>query len=161
MAMELILIRHGESEGNIGLTDDPDCGLTPRGREQARQLGRRLARHDLVGFSGIVSPYRRTRDTAAEIAAASGLAFVVDDAIREWGPPATIDGRHFPAETREQLADRLGDFLNRQAGRKLIVVSHAAPIAVLTPLVWGERPNLQGAFWEGVSNCCPRWLKAV
>ncbi|MGE5612237.1 MAG: histidine phosphatase family protein [Bacillota bacterium] len=161
MAVELILIRHGESEGNVGRSSDPDCPLTEAGLEQARQVGRQLAGYDLRGFAGLVSPYRRTRQTAEAIALATGLSFAIEEGVREWGPAATINNRHYPVEPGEQLVERLRDFLRRYEGRKLVVISHAAPIAALTQVAWGESPNTQGAFWEGVNNCCLRWLKAT
>ncbi len=42
MAVELIIIRHGESEANVGRSTDADCGMTDHGLEQARQVARRL-----------------------------------------------------------------------------------------------------------------------
>ena len=156
---ELILIRHGESEANLGLSKDPDCLLTDRGREQARRLASELARHDLSGFVALTSPYRRAVETASLIAAATGLSFAVEELAREWGDLATVSGRQYPKETPAELIARLRHFLANFAGRKIVVVSHAAPIAVLTQLAWGETPNTEGQFWTGVGNCCPRWLK--
>jgi broad specificity phosphatase PhoE len=59
------------------------------------------------------------------------------------------------------VIDRLNDFLRRFEGRRVLLVSHAAPISVLTHLAWGERPPTQGNFWEAVGNCCPRWVKST
>lgn len=61
--MELILLRHGATEGNlrreyIGRTDEP---LAEEGRRQARALNGRLPRPELL----FVSPMRRCRETAA------------------------------------------------------------------------------------------------
>lgn len=70
----IILIRHGESEGNVNdsaYTTTPDwrVPLTDLGREQASNVGKDL--HRLVGngemLSFYCSPYKRTRDTVAEI----------------------------------------------------------------------------------------------
>lgn len=161
MARELLLIRHAQSEANIGISLSPDSTLTPAGVEQARALGQRLRHFDLTGFVGLVSPYQRTQNTAREISNASGLSFIVDELIREWGDVATINGKEYPQETTVHLTDRLREFLRVHEGRKLIVISHAAPIAVLTQLAWGETPNTQGPFWNGVGNCCVRWLKTT
>jgi broad specificity phosphatase PhoE len=127
---------------------------------QARCLAERLSRCDLSGFAGVASPYGRTAHTAAEVARATGLRFATEELVREWGVAATVAGRYYPAETTGELAARLGEFLRRYAGRKLVVVSHAAPIAVLTQMVRGEAPTTEGRFWGGVGNCCPRWLRA-
>ena len=35
--MEILLIRHGQSEANVGQSDHPDCDLTAMGLEQARK----------------------------------------------------------------------------------------------------------------------------
>lgn len=158
---ELLLVRHGESEGNVGRSADPDCCLTDAGLCQAADLGRRLAGYDLGGFEALVSPYRRAAQTAKAIAAATGLRFEVEEAVREWGPAATAGGRAYPQEPIGEAVERLRAFLRHGAGRRLLVVSHAAPIAILTQLAWGEPPNTRGAFWSGVGNCCLRWLKVT
>src|SRR5687767_7265427 len=124
MATELLMVRHGESEGNTGVSKDPDCPLTMKGVEQARQSGLRLAGHDLRGFTFITSPYRRAVQTAAEISAATGLSFTTEERVREWGVVATIDGRPYPAESADELVERLTGFLRARAGQKLLVVSH-------------------------------------
>ncbi|HWE01197.1 MAG TPA: histidine phosphatase family protein [Tepidisphaeraceae bacterium] len=161
MATELILIRHGQSEGNTGVSKDPDCRLTEMGVEQARTLGARLADFDLTGFTGIASPYMRTWNTAAEVSQATGLPFAVEELVREWSDVAAIKGRQYHKETIAELITRLEEFLRIYAGRKLVVVSHAAPIALLTQLAWGETPNIQGQFWNGVNNCCLRRLQTT
>lgn len=69
----IILLRHGESEGNVDkirYTDkgDPSVELTARGKEQARAAGEQIA--ELVGQRSVatfVSPYVRTRQTAGEV----------------------------------------------------------------------------------------------
>jgi broad specificity phosphatase PhoE len=161
MTTELLLIRHGQSEANVGASSDPDCGLTELGRQQAGRVGRQLRDYDLADFVAVTSPYRRARQTAEVIAREVGLAFAADEAVREWGLKATVDGRAYPREPLAEVVARLGDFLRRYAGRRVLVVSHAAPIAVLTHLAWGERPNTVGEFWAGIDNCCPRWLKST
>ena len=91
------LVRHGETEWarlgrHTGRTDIP---LTEAGREQARELGRRLAGHafDLV----LTSPLSR----AAETAALAGFAAVArpDPDLREWDYGA-LEGR-LTADIRE------------------------------------------------------------
>jgi broad specificity phosphatase PhoE len=158
---ELLLIRHGQSEANVGLSTDPDCGLSPAGHEQAVALAGRLVGYDLRGFTGVCSPYRRAVQTARIIADATGLEFIRDERVREWGPAATAGGRSFPQEPVESAAQRLREFLRRSRGKRLVVVSHAAPIALLTQLAWGEVPVARGEFWAGVGNCCPRWVKTT
>ena len=154
MSVDLLLVRHGQSEANAGLSLDPDCSLSDTGLEQARQLRLRLADHDLSGFIALTSPYRRTRQTAEQIAKVTGMAFAVDEGVREWAGPATVDGKHYPAESGGQLVERLADFLRRHDGRKVLVVSHAAPIAGLIRLAEGRTPDTSVPFWDGIDNCC-------
>ena len=158
---ELLMVRHGQSEANVGRACEPNCALTELGTGQARDVARRLATFDLAGFTGVVSPYRRAVATGLEITRATGLTFTPDDAIREWGATAVVRGRTFEQEPVEHTVRRLEQFLRDRRGQRLVVVSHAAPIAILTQLAWGETPATQGQFWLGVGNCCPRWLKTT
>src|SRR3978361_1557314 len=91
---EIILIRHGESEANIGLSTNPDCALTSKGIDQARMVGERLKRVNLSPYRCLVSPYDRARTTARQIPERTGLIFQIEPAIREWGKPCTIDDIH-------------------------------------------------------------------
>ena len=69
----IILIRHGESEGNTdknnyALTPDYALRLTEAGKQQARTAGQGL--RDLIGSESIgyyVSPHFRTRETFREL----------------------------------------------------------------------------------------------
>ena len=73
-ALRIILIRHGESEGNINeeaYVDTPDwqIALTEKGKAQSREAGKRLKEilgpDESVFF--YVSPYKRTIQTLEEI----------------------------------------------------------------------------------------------
>lgn len=97
----LLLVRHGESAGNVArdaadaagsaridIADrDADVALSARGAEQSSALGRWLAQWPIEQRPEIVlaSPYKRARDTATLICKAGGL---VSDA-----PPPVIDER--------------------------------------------------------------------
>jgi len=79
----LLLVRHGESTWNAtrriqGQLDPP---LSDRGLDQARELGERLAGHQLAGF--YCSDLVRTRQTAEEIAASLGIDPVHEQGLRE------------------------------------------------------------------------------
>jgi probable phosphoglycerate mutase len=154
--VELILVRHGESEYNVGLSRHLDSRLTERGREQSRKVAAELAELDLGDFAGIVSPYRRARDTAAIIAEATGVDFEVDELVREWGEAVVIEGRRYEHEPIEQVVQRLRRFVEGRRGQRLLVVSHGTPVAILTQLARGEEPVTVGEFWAGVENCCLR-----
>lgn len=64
--MELIIARHGESIGNIVDYDCPDPELTDLGRNQAKLLGKRLAK-EKIDFI-LCSPLIRSLETAHIIA---------------------------------------------------------------------------------------------
>lgn len=59
--MEILLVRHGQSEANAGLTDFLDSPLTALGREQAQATAERLRGEGLT--KAYVSPLRRTLET--------------------------------------------------------------------------------------------------
>ncbi|MBU3668515.1 MAG: histidine phosphatase family protein [Candidatus Taylorbacteria bacterium] len=61
------LIRHGESLLNAAhIRQGPDGSLSPKGIEQANWTGKRLTPVKFDAF--LVSPFQRTKETAAEIA---------------------------------------------------------------------------------------------
>jgi 2,3-bisphosphoglycerate-dependent phosphoglycerate mutase len=79
--MRILLVRHGESMGNIdpvvhATTADHAVPLSDRGQEQARAAGEQIARYYETTAAGEkrhvrlwLSPYRRTRETADALAA--------------------------------------------------------------------------------------------
>merc|ERR1719223_2202627 len=82
-AKRIILIRHGESAGNVDpaayvRTPDWQIALTEKGIAQARSTGHKLAalvKDEPVYFC--VSPYRRTRQTLEELGRAINKASVL------------------------------------------------------------------------------------
>lgn len=88
--MRIFLIRHGESEANVGANYEkrlPDhlVPLTERGKEQAREGGRFLAEYcrreglDLSRARLWRSPFLRTRQTAEEFNRSLGIVTVRED----------------------------------------------------------------------------------
>ena len=97
--VELVLVRHGESVGNVADTEardadaerlelsarNADVELSPNGQEQARTLGRWVGglaeaeRPDLV----LSSPYRRAADTARAALEDLGAEVLLDERLRE------------------------------------------------------------------------------
>jgi 2,3-bisphosphoglycerate-dependent phosphoglycerate mutase len=84
--MRIFLVRHGESQGNVdkgvhARMADHAIPLSDRGREQAREAGRRLGAvlSEMYPGGGLrphvrlwTSPYRRTRETAAGVEEGAG-----------------------------------------------------------------------------------------
>ncbi len=86
MTLRLWLVRHGESTWNAdrrvqGWANPP---LTERGAWQARQVAARLGKLDEVAAL-YTSPQVRAIQTAEAIAAATGIAPIVDARLREHG----------------------------------------------------------------------------
>ncbi len=116
--MEILLVRHGESEGNLAgrLQGHVDSPLSALGRAQATRLGGWLAARGLRWTSAYASPLARARDTAALIAERTGFpAATLDEDLREIGAGA-LEGltrdemiRKFPRFIDRGIAD-LGDF---------------------------------------------------
>ena len=163
----LLLVSHGESEGNRDrtFTQNPDVPLTPFGREQARAAAHRLAK----GYRPsriVASPFTRARQTADIIAAVLGLSVELDAAFREQsfgifaGQPyeALLTDAAYHEGPRwnwrpqggESLADvyeRVVPAFDRVArganGQDVVIVSHGGVMVTLCAYVCGS--------WEGVT----------
>ena len=82
MSGRLVLVRHGQSHGNVERrldTRPPGAALTPLGRDQARAFARGAGRPVLLAHSVAT----RASQTAAVIGAELGVAAVVIDGIHE------------------------------------------------------------------------------
>jgi probable phosphoglycerate mutase len=86
-SIEVVLIRHGASEEAVAgqpfelLEGQADPGLAPAGERQAQAVAAHLAGEPLQAL--YVTPLRRTAQTAAPLAAATGLEPVVLPELRE------------------------------------------------------------------------------
>jgi broad specificity phosphatase PhoE len=159
----LVLIRHGESEGNRerAFTRTPDVPLTDAGREQVRAAADWIAaRYRPVRI--VTSPFARARETAGIIAERLVLPVVLEPDLRErsYGelagqPYAAVRGcpDYDPAtywlwcppgggETLVEVAARAGVALDRVAaaagGDDVVVVSHGAVMMALWRHVTGD-----------------------
>jgi broad specificity phosphatase PhoE len=102
----LLLLRHGESEGNVlrmiqGWRDYP---LTERGHRQAACAADRLATSGAVAL--YASPLRRAADTARAVARTTGLEVQETPDFREYHFGAAEGMRWNDAARRWGLADR-------------------------------------------------------
>lgn len=79
----LYLVRHGEAAAGWG--EDADPGLSDQGRRQAAEMATALA--PLGPLPVVASPLRRTRETAAALESAWGIAAAVDPAVGEVPSP--------------------------------------------------------------------------
>ncbi len=83
--MRVYLVRHADAAPG-----EPDelRPLTPHGRQQARDVGARLAAEGAAGAAVITSPLLRARETAEEIARALGTTAEPDERL---APGATAE----------------------------------------------------------------------
>jgi broad specificity phosphatase PhoE len=162
---KLILIRHGESEGNAirQFTISPEAGITELGRRQASEAGLRIKA--LFSPTLIVSsPYFRARETARIIAELIGAPVEIEPDFREQslgllaGKPYDVvradptfradrswEWRPSGGESQEDVRMRSAPALDRLAkahpDRELVVVSHGGVMRTLWAHVTGS--------WEG------------
>lgn len=162
----LLLVRHGESEGNAlrRFTDSDRVPLTSAGREQAARAAAFL-RTRFEPARIVSSPFTRAWQTAEIIAASLALPVEVEPDLREqylgvlhgqpydaalstpgydtlshwdWRPP---DGETL-AEVRIRAARVIASIARASSGRDVVAVSHAGTIQS----VWAE---VEGS-WESV-----------
>jgi probable phosphoglycerate mutase len=162
----LILIRHGESEGNRDrvFTLTPTVPLTDRGREQVRAAAAWIAAR-YAPRRIVASPFLRAQQTAEELAGVLGVPIAIEPDLRErsygdlagqpysilqtrtdfdpgaywlWRPPG--------GETLVEVAARAGAVLDRLAAAApeddTVVVSHGA---TMMSLWW----HVTGAWRQG------------
>jgi ribonuclease H / adenosylcobalamin/alpha-ribazole phosphatase len=160
---KLILVRHGESEGNVTrvfTTTPMTLALTALGRIQARQAAQRIravANPRIV----IASPYVRARDTGMIIAEELRLPFEIREGLHEretgefagkpyesilqaadydharpwrWVPPG--------GESYEHVRDRVGPILDELIARfpedDVVVVSHGGVMVSMWAHLTGD-----------------------
>ncbi|MEU5882297.1 bifunctional RNase H/acid phosphatase [Spirillospora sp. NPDC047279] len=152
-----LLLRHGETPLSVEkrFAGSGDYPLTGNGLAQARAAAVALK---AAGLDAIVSsPLRRCRDTAAEVAAVTGLDVRVEEGFREtdfgdWeGLTFREAGERWPAELKAWLADpsvpppggesftetdrrvrtALDKLKVRHRHQHVLVVSHVTPIKLL------------------------------
>jgi probable phosphoglycerate mutase len=92
--MEILLIRHGETEDNKhDVHQTPFVPLSPEGREQARRAGERLK---ALGITKLVtSDLARAKETADIIAAACGIEPELHPIFREVTRPSALYGKSY------------------------------------------------------------------
>ena len=158
----IAFVRHGETPPNRAglLLGRSDAALTQHGRAQAERLAKTVAG---LGVERVLSsPLRRTRDTAAPIAAACDLTVEVDDRLieidyGEWEgnpfgdlDPAVVsrwrrDGSFAPpgGESLEVVAERVASFCEEWLDDRVVVaVSHVSPIKAAVTWTLRVAPEL-------------------
>jgi broad specificity phosphatase PhoE len=172
--MTIVLLRHGESEGNVlhhiqGWHNYP---LTERGHRQAEAAARRLA--NLPAVALYTSPLARAQETASVVAVATGLAVVELPDLREycfgeaqgmtWTEAAARWGLsdddwgvgHVPGEEgmtafRARVSSQIDMLAASHASDIAICVLHAGTIGALVAHLCGLAPHDHAALYTG--NC--------
>ncbi|HBY99193.1 MAG: histidine phosphatase family protein [Ardenticatenaceae bacterium] len=155
-SLTLLLVRHGQSEANAGVTDDPDSLLTPVGREQARRVGHWLRSYYSDRIVGLYSSdMRRAMATARVIGEIIGRPPHVLDgcaeaevwlpdylprfedpvsAIRVPLPPVHADYAAF----QDRIADALAALIQQHARGTVVLVSHGGVMGTLVRILFGS-----------------------
>lgn len=115
------LVRHGESEANVGRVSSLEVGdhaipLSPRGCAQAVDAGRAIGREFLEGALVYTSPYRRTRETLAGILEGAGVAKADDLRVYEDPRLREVEHGYDEVAAQEELRKVHGWFYYRFRG---------------------------------------------
>ncbi|GIW40163.1 MAG: phosphoglycerate mutase [Candidatus Binatia bacterium] len=184
----ILLVRHGESEGNRDavFTASPDVPLTARGHEQARRTAEFLRRR-YRPVRLLSSPYRRAYDTARVLSPVLGLEVEVDERFREqsfgifagrpyaslaedpdfsrvprwsWKPP----GGESLLEVRDRAGPALDELVRAAAGSEVVLVCHGGVIRALWAHVhdsWEDLPPVGNGAVVEVSHAEGRYAARV
>ena len=164
--------RHGETVWNVenkicGMTDSP---LTEKGRQQARELGRKVKESGVPIDEILYSPLSRAADTAKAVAEAAGLPARCEPRLREQcfgkyegtprdGAEFRISKTHFAdrydgGESMMQLAQRiynLLDELRQDEDKTYLLVAHNG-IARVVESYFHDMTNEEYSA-AGIKNC--------
>lgn len=172
--MTLLLLRHGESEGNVlrmiqGWRDYP---LTERGHRQARYAAERLATTGAVAL--YASPLLRAADTARAVARTTGLevqwtpdfreyhfgsaeGMRWNDAARRWGLAdrdwgvGRVPGEEGMEAFRTRVSRQFEELRARHVDGLAICVLHAGTVGALVEYLCGMPLHEHAALYTG--NC--------
>lgn len=171
--MTLVLVRHGESEGNrLGVAQGQrDYVLTARGRRQAAAVAAHLAGSRAVAV--YASDLARASETGEAIANALGLALEHRAALREqrfgeregmtweqavarWGPELRVGAGRIPGEEaaldfRRRVAAELDALAERHREEVAICVAHIGTILVAIAHVLELPEDVYPPF--SIANC--------
>ncbi len=169
--MKIILVRHGESEGNVRheINDDPNraVSLTERGREQAAAAAERLR---AVPFThAYASEFLRAQQTAEILLRHRACPLQVDarlnerhtgmdglpvDTFNDLVRPDPLHIRPEGGETFLEEMERLRSFLDETAARHadgvVLAVSHENPIVAALALTVDDPDQV---VRRNIANC--------
>ena len=163
--MEIIVVRHGQSEGNkADKAAGPNSALTKEGRQQAEDLARRLEGLEIDKV--FCSPFKRTKQTVAPIAERLSMPVDFDQRLAEVsfgsfeGQPHheivkvlgkdprglfndyVYDFRPYGGETSIEVEERVRSFLEdlkKQDYKLVLIVTHGGIVRWINYIVTGEK----------------------
>lgn len=169
--LELVLARHGQSQGNVDHVLGHDTDLTELGRGQAARLGRWLAGQGYAFTAIYASPLRRAQQTTGAINAHYGLEIITDPDLREAEVPylAVLPQRSNPLKREspqpfaveyEQMRARVvratARILDENREGQVLVVAHGGTLGTMVRtilgshalLVYTELAAVHSLLWE-------------
>jgi len=178
---QVILIRHGQSQGNAegrfgGHTDTP---LSARGRKQADATARALASETFDAIYSSDLP--RAIETATPLARLTGAPLITTDAFRErsvgvmegltFEEAAALHPEQYAAllrrdfehvleggesyrQTLDRAAGKLDEIIEKHKGGRIAVFTHTGAICILILHIMGalDAPELK-PVWIATANC--------
>lgn len=168
--LELVLARHGQSQGNLDRSFGPDTDLTDLGRQQAARLRNWLFEGGYRFTALYASSLRRARQTAEIVNACYGLEIVLDPDLREAEVPyldvlpqrgIPLGGESPPPfgeayeQMRERVARATGRILAESPEGQVLVVAHSGTLGTMLRIILGTHALLVRT--EMASLHCLRW----
>lgn len=144
MYLQLYLIRHGESMGNIETDEDYNITnppLTSHGKAQAKALGKRFKK--LESYTLYSSPLERARDTASQIS----KHMIIDEELLEKGVRISNGGFEDFLESDAECYERAKKVIeriksNHHKHENVIIVAHGMFLNQLIKAALGIPYNL-------------------
>jgi len=182
--MEILLIRHAQSQHNIGADPSLDSNLTNPGVSQSKRLGKWLhANMELDHFIGLSSPYLRTIRTAHIISKITNIPFAIEPNIREFhmnkDQPELVEGGmeilnrnaqykniewpewkdkiFFTNETLKEFFERITLFAKSLEDKRYVIVTHGAPVRKIHDNLTNQKN--ESITSERIKNCSITWIK--
>jgi broad specificity phosphatase PhoE len=181
LTTHVIIIRHGQSEGNAagrfgGHTDTP---LSARGRKQAQATAEALASEKFAAIYSSDLP--RAIETASPLAKLTGTPLITTDAFRERSVGVmegltfeeaaeqhpeqyqallhrdfehVLEGGESYRQTLDRAAGKLDEVIEKHKGGRIAVFTHTGAICILILHLMGalDAPDLK-PVWIATSNC--------